>query len=77
MEITYLQSDYQVDSYICWWSGIPSVYVTAIIYTNTQFNTSRNTKKLEIFTQVNADTSYLIYLHISISFLEPNLALSQ
>ena len=27
-----------------------------------------------IFTQVNADTSYLMkYLHISISFLEPNL----
>ena len=24
-----------------------------------------------------ADTSYLIYLHISISFFEPNLALSQ
>ena len=32
---------------------------------------------MEILTQVNADTSYLIYLHISISFLEPNLALSQ
>ena len=26
-------------------------------------------QKLEIFTLVNADTSYLIYLHISISFL--------
>ena len=33
--------------------------------------------KIRNFPQVNANTSYLIYLHISISFLEPNLALSQ
>ena len=32
---------------------------------------------LQILSQVNADTSYLMYLHVSISFLEPNLALSQ
>ena len=34
-------------------------------------------QKFEIFTLVNADTSYLKYLHISFPFLEPNLAFSQ
>ena len=40
-------------------------------------NTSLNSENSQIFTQVNADTSYLIYSHISFSILEPNLALSQ
>ena len=49
---------------MCWYPVFHSLF-------KYQYTTT-NTKNSEIFLKVDADTSYLIYLHISISFFEPN-----